>query len=388
MGCKFQLYRNGRLTMLQYIITALACSGVLQGVLGAPTQSVGGNPNASLPALPPPSGGVQVTGVADYHFDSAFDYESFNLVLAVELIEYDLFGYGLNRWNVSDWEAAGLTADDRALIAFFQQQEIGHAKLAARLMGRPDLSNVTCTYQYPNFTGILDWLDFNQKATRFGESGVYGFLGHLNDRSTSAALLSAISTEARQQFAFRQLEGLFPVAHWFTPGITQSMTWTLLSRHISSCEARRPPIKWNIFPALNIANNPQPTAASNAVAHVTGNLTYPGRTLNLTWETPGKLVGPDLQYVTRSNASEPKYVAWISQLGLNYTRLENINGTSGTTVQPGGNLWFNGTEYTGDPAVNGTMFILVTDANPPLSPFNLSAIETHIVAGPAEYQSG
>lgn len=49
-----------------------------------------------------------------------------------------------------------------------------------------------------------------------------------------------------------------------------------------------------------------------------------------------------------------KYVAWISQLGLNYTRLDNINGTSGTTIQPGGNLWFNGTEYKGDPAVNGT----------------------------------
>jgi hypothetical protein len=373
---------------LDVLVAVLILSSLLETTLGLPSPPLRRASNSTLPALPPPSGGVKVTGVPDYHFDSAFDYESFNLVLAVEHIEYDLFGYGLERWNVSDWEAAGLTADDRSLIAFFQQQEVGHAMLAARLMGRPDLSNNTCTYQYPNFTGILDWLDFNQKATRFGESGVYGFLGHLDDRSTSAALLSAISTEARQQYTFRQLEGLFPVAHWFTPGITQSMTWTLLAPHIKSCKASRPPIKWNNFPALNITNNPVPTAVSNTVAHVTGNLTYPGRTLNLTWETPGKLVGPDLQYVTRSNASEPKFVAWISQLGLNYTRLDNINGTSGTTIQPGGNLWFNGTEYKGDPAINGTMFVLVTDANPPISPFNLSAIEPHIVAGPAEYQSG
>lgn len=61
---------------------------------------------------------------------------------------------------------------------------------------------------------------------------------------------------------------------------------------------------------------------------------------------------------------------------------------SSATVQPSGDLFFNGDKYAGDPLVNGTMFVVLTDANPFVTPFNLSLIEPHIVAGPMEYQSG
>lgn len=58
------------------------------------------------------------------------------------------------------------------------------------------------------------------------------------------------------------------------------------------------------------------------------------------------------------------------------------------TKQPSGDLFFNGVEFSGDPLVNGTMFIVLTDDNPFVTPFNLSLIEPHIIAGPMEYQSG
>ena len=44
--------------------------------------------------------------------------------------------------------------------------------------------------------------------------------------------------------------------------------------------------------------------------------------------------------------------------------------------------------YQGDPAVNGTVFIAVTDSNPYLTPFNVYLINPHVVAGPAVYQAG
>lgn len=78
-------------------------------------------------------------------------------------------------------------------------------------MGRPDLATARCEYNFPNFTSILDYIDLNQRVTRFGESGVLGFLSHLNSQPSATNLAQAIATETRQQFAFRQLEGLFPI---------------------------------------------------------------------------------------------------------------------------------------------------------------------------------
>lgn len=63
--------------MLNALAAALAFTSLLQSGFGLPSPPLRRASNSSLPALPPPSGGVNVTGVADYHFDSAFDYESF-----------------------------------------------------------------------------------------------------------------------------------------------------------------------------------------------------------------------------------------------------------------------------------------------------------------------
>jgi hypothetical protein len=82
-----------------------------------------------------------------------------------------------------------------------------------------------------------------------------------------------------------------------------------------------------------------------------------------------------------------KFVAWVSQLNLTYTPLTDINLTAriAKTIQPGGTL-FNNTDPF--PVINGTQFIAITDSNPFLTPFNLSQINPHVVAGPAMYQSG
>ena len=99
---------------------------------------------------------------------------------------------------------------------------------------------------------MRDFVDFCQKLTRFGESGVYGFLEHLDSHAAANLLLQSIATEARQQMVFRQLEGLFPMPVFFEPGISQSMAWTLLAPHIASCPADNTRIAWQNFPALTI----------------------------------------------------------------------------------------------------------------------------------------
>jgi hypothetical protein len=102
-----------------------------------------------------------------------------------------------------------------------------------------------------------------------------------------------------------------------------------------------------------------------------------------------------------------QFVAWISQLNTTYTPLFNINGTSGSTLQPNGTIFGPGSNAL----VNGTVyvcfiprslptrialtvyffnarFIAVTDNNTFVTPFNLSEINQHIVAGPAMYMAG
>lgn len=90
------------------------------------------------------------------------------------------------------------------------------------------------------------------QLTRFGESGVYGFLEHLDSRASANLLLESIATEARQQMIFRQFEGLFPMPVYFIPGITQSMAWTLLAPYIVSCPENNTVLAWQNFPGLNI----------------------------------------------------------------------------------------------------------------------------------------
>lgn len=56
-----------------------------------------------------------------------------------------------------------------------------------------------------------------------GESGVYGFLSHLDSRPAATLLLQSITTEARQQMAFRQFSGALAMPLHFETGISQSM---------------------------------------------------------------------------------------------------------------------------------------------------------------------
>jgi len=85
-------------------------------------------------------------------------------------------------------------------------------------------------------------------------------------------------------------------------------------------------------------------------------------------------VGPNNSYVTSTTAVEPKFVAWVSQLNLTYTPLEVTGQNEGWSWQPPNEV------YEGDPAVNGTVFIAITDSDLYLTPFNLTLINPHVRA--------
>lgn len=348
------------------------------------TNITGNNPyngtNTTLAAPYLPAGGDQETNPS-YTAVSNFDFQSLNLALNQEFIELDLFHNGLARFSVEDFEAAGLTAEDRFLIEFMADQEVGHAIALTNILG-PDIAAKQCIYQYP-FTTVHEFILFCQLLTRWGESGVYGFLPHLDSRPSAQILLQSITTEARQQLIFRQFEGLFPMPVWFETGIPQSYAWTLLSPYIKSCPSNNPMIEWQNFPALTIENQPQAISGyfPPAITH-NRSLSYPGRELNLSWESPGKITGYDNKFKTSTVAGPAKFAVFISQLNVTYAPLYNINGNSASVLQP------NTSTFPTDPQVNGTMFVAITDSDPFLTPYNISLITNHTVAGPALYQSG
>lgn len=377
-----------------------------------------GKLHAPEPAPYTPAGGLGTNGTLPvYRPISDFDYESLALALYQEWIELDLFHWGLAKFSVEDFEEAGLTAEDRYLLEFMADQEVGHATLITNILGAE--APVQCTYNYP-VSNVREYIDFCQKLTRFGESGVYGFLNHLDSRESGQLLLQSISTEARQQMIFRQFEGLFPMPVWFEVGIPQSWAWTLLAPYISSCPADQTRLIWQNMPSLNILNQPNPARidgsdvwnettggytntlstadvkpdedclnsnvtgenCSPAITHNRTNpLSYPGRQVFLSWDEPGQAVGPNNSYITNTTACAPVYAAWVSQLNVTYTPLHNISGNSAFTYQP------NMSTYQGDPAVNGTIFLVLTDEEVPVTPFNLTMMNPHVVAL-GMYQSG
>lgn len=50
-----------------------------------------------------------------------------------------MFRYGLERFSDAEFDAAGLNADDRVLIEFMAEQEIGHARALGNLLGGREL---------------------------------------------------------------------------------------------------------------------------------------------------------------------------------------------------------------------------------------------------------
>lgn len=227
-------------------------------------------------------------------------------------------------------------------------------------------------------------------------------------------LSQSIATEARQQMSFRQMLGLFPMPVWFETGIPQSWAWTYLAPYISSCPANQTRLAWQNFPVVRFKNqaNPNRVSANDTQAwetvgqrvadpsnstippdescvnsNVTGYncgpaisrnrsepLSFPGKLVNLTWDSPGQAVGPNNSYVTSTSAGTPQFAAWVSQLNLTYTPVTVTGQNEGYTYQPAAEV------YEGDPAVNGTMFVALTDADLFLTPFNLSMINPHVVA--------
>ncbi|PRQ78026.1 Ferritin-like domain-domain containing protein [Rhodotorula toruloides] len=318
-----------------------------------------------------PAGGLLIYKPT-YQVESNFDFQSLNLALNQELIELDLFHNMLARFSTQDFEAAGLTADDRFLIEHMADQEIGHAIAITNMLG-VDRAAKQCVYQYP-FNTVKEAILFSQLLTRWGEAGVYGFLGQLDSRPAAQILLQSITTEARQQMIFRQFQGLPAMPEWFETGLPQSYAWTLLSPYIQSCPPNNPRIEFTRFPLINITNQPY---ALDGTPGINSNYTLTegaGRTLQFTWEPLNKTVGYDGLYKTQSMAGEPKFMAFIDQLNVTYAPLQNISNNSASAVVP------NGTVFPPQPQAVNSLFVALTDSNPYLSVYNLSLINNHTVA--------
>ncbi|KAF9932482.1 hypothetical protein FBU30_008055 [Linnemannia zychae] len=344
-----------------------------------------------------PAGGLAMNEVPVFHPLSDFDYQSLSIALYTEWIELDLFRYALNKFSLEDFEEAGLTKADRDLVAYMADQEVGHATNVYNMLG--PAAAKPCTYNYP-FKTVREFLTFSKQVTRIGESGVLGFIEHLDSRPSAELLLQTVTTEARQQMVFRQFEGLFPMPVWFQTAITQSMQWTLQARYIVSCPEinHNYPLIWQVFPELRITNNPNSTDPNFGPAISTDRpaLSYSGRKVHFEFDAPGKKTGPDKAYTTSTNASFPKFAAWISQLNVTYTPLDGVedfnsyNGKMGKAItkQPDVPELYPGLTTHGHPVINGTVFVALVDDDINVTSANLAELNEHIVAGPALYQVG
>lgn len=132
-----------------------------------------------------------------------------NLALQQEFLELDLFHRGLAQFSPEEFEAAGITADQQFLIEYMADQEVGHAQLFINMLS-PNNASKPCTYAYP-FQTVREFIEFSNHITRVGESGVLGFLAHLNSRASANLISEAITIESRQELVLRQMMGLFPM---------------------------------------------------------------------------------------------------------------------------------------------------------------------------------
>jgi len=94
--------------------------------------------------VPAPIGGIGFNTTPTYKPQSDFDFQSLNLGLHQELVEFALFQHGLTMFNQSDFQSAGLNEDDVALLNFMATQEIDHAALFNNILFREYIAVVFC----------------------------------------------------------------------------------------------------------------------------------------------------------------------------------------------------------------------------------------------------
>jgi hypothetical protein len=185
------------------------------------------------------------------------------LALNQEWIELDLFHYGLARFSPEEFEAQGIDAEQQHLIEFMANQEgesderepcsqmltfliaVGHSTLLTNILQGAGAKQ--CKYRY-NFETVQEFIQFCAVLTRFGESGVYGFLSHLDSRPAATLLLQSITTEARQQMIFRQMAGEQTVL-----SRTELRLIVILHQVRSPCPSGSKPVSRRPWPGLCLA---------------------------------------------------------------------------------------------------------------------------------------
>lgn len=368
--------------MLGKTLTSIAT--LATAAMALPLASPGGAPPDgvnSTAAAPPP----------EYVPMSDFDFQSLNLALNQEWIELDLFHYGLARFSPEEFEAVGINAEMQFLIEFMADQEVAHATLISNILQEAGAKQ--CEYVY-DFNTVQEYVQFCAILTRFGESGVYGFINHLVSRPAAQLLLQSITTEARQQMIFRQLAGAFPMPVDFEAGIPQAWAWTLLSPYLKSCPAENPRIEFPIFPALTFTQ-PGCLYANGFNASITHNRTAfvtPGQTtIEFSWKDAGYNVSYDNSYSTVYGANvtdpTPKYCAWVNQLNYTTVPFMATGNNSGSCLVPEGQVFQGQVEGT-QQIINGTAFVALITEDKFFTPYNLSLINDIMVAGPAIVLNG
>lgn len=117
------------------VLSALASTA-----LAAPYVPKGGLGTNSTPPVYNPMSDFDVQSLVSNIFCTQVcfgtDHSAQSLALYQEWIELDLFHYGLAKFSTEEFDAANITADDRYLLQFMADQEVGHANLITNILGR------------------------------------------------------------------------------------------------------------------------------------------------------------------------------------------------------------------------------------------------------------
>jgi hypothetical protein len=138
------------------------CSFFATAALVLPALISAAAPPPHFVAPPPgPAGGLGLNMTPLYTYMSDFDFQSLNLALKQEWIELDLFRHALAKFSVAEFEEAGITAEDRYLIEYMADQEVGHAAVIQDMLQNQGAKQ--CKYQCP-FKTVREFIDFTQKV--------------------------------------------------------------------------------------------------------------------------------------------------------------------------------------------------------------------------------
>ncbi|OCF32431.1 hypothetical protein I317_05782 [Kwoniella heveanensis CBS 569] len=183
--------------------------------------------------------------------------------LTLENLEKRFYADALDKFQESDFEAAGYPNWVRGRLSQIAGHESDHVSLLSGALGNDSVAE--CTYSFP-YTDVKSFISLATLLENVGVSAYAGAAKYITDPDYLTVAAVILSTEARHQaWESSAVGNANPWGSAYDTPLDLNMVYTLASAFITSCPDSNAALPVKAYPALTVNNGATPGGTASFV---------------------------------------------------------------------------------------------------------------------------